>query len=76
MKKLYEFLKRNEILQIMGIIFLFMGLVTAIPPLISPSSSAWFDWLFVLVPSTAVSILAGIIVSIVSFVRQRRLSRR
>lgn len=85
MKKFCELLWRKEIPQIMGITFLFMVLATSFAVLFGPfqlpeemrsahyaRTSAWFDWLFILIPSITVSVVVGIIMSVVSFVRQRR----
>ncbi len=84
MRKLYEFLWREEILQIMGITFLFVAFTTTAGVLFVPEeirsahyarTSTLFLWLFILIPPITVSVVVGIIMSAISFVRQRRALR-
>jgi hypothetical protein len=87
MKKLSEFLKRNGIFQLMGIVFLFVMLAALIAVMLAPyeipkeartayyvsvqGSAWWIQWFFILVVPTIVAAVTGIVTSIVIVVRQR-----
>lgn len=86
-KKIYKFLKEEEIFELMGIFFFFGVLCTTAAANIAPFQMseemktlyyAQYDslrvWLFVLVPPFVISLVAGIIGSIIAIVRRRQQS--
>lgn len=84
MKKFLELLRREKIPNVMGGVFVYVALITSCAVLFAPfqlpegaraafftQSYALFDWMFILIPPVAISIVAGITMLIKLLLHQR-----